>query len=242
MNKGGRGKHRGGRAPDGEKSQETIDGHAVSYVPRLVKCGKAGCKKCATADGGHGPYWYKVYRTAEGKVKTEYYGKQAPAAESAPPPAKTVKLSELIAEMLKQTDGIFTYYIAGSGTYRPVPDDAFVALEEGAGEEVFYEYRITQEDLQIAALIVNHDPNYIMLPGADMIDQYDMLEAFIETVEDDEIYDQLQLAYQAVDFFESYFEVLADKNLLQSWFKFRDDHYRNVALHWCRENNIGYSE
>jgi len=81
-----------------------------------------------------------------------------------------------------------------------------------------------------------------MLPGADMIDQYDMLEGFIETVEDDEIYDQLQLAYQAVDFFESYFEVLADKNLLQSWFKFRDDHYRNVALHWCREKNIGYSE
>lgn len=97
MNRGGRGKHRGGRAPDGEKSQELINGYAVSYVPRLVKCGKTNCKKCADPEGGHGPYWYKVYRTADGKVKTEYYGKQAPTEESAPPPPpkKAVQTNKL---------------------------------------------------------------------------------------------------------------------------------------------------
>jgi hypothetical protein len=78
MNRGGRGKHRGGRTADGDKSSETIDGYAVSYVPRLVKCGKPGCKKCQAPDGGHGPYWYKIYRTPEGKVRTKYYGKVAP--------------------------------------------------------------------------------------------------------------------------------------------------------------------
>ena len=244
MNRGGRGKHREGRSAGGDKSKETIDGYAVSYVPRLVKCNKPGCKKCRAPGGGHGPYWYKVYRTAEGKVKTKYYGKKAPAEEStpSPPPQKRVKLSELIAETLKQTDGIVTYYIAGRGTYRPVPEEAFIALEEGAGEEVFREYRITREDLQIAALIVNHDPNYIMLPDTEMIDQYEMLLAFIETIEIDEIYNQLQLAYEKADFFESYFVILAENNLLQGWFKFRDDHYRAVALHWCKKNKIDYYE
>ncbi len=82
MNRGGRGKHRGGRTADGDKSSETIDGYAVSYVPRLVKCGKPGCKKCQAPDGGHGPYWYKIYRTPDGKVRTKYYGKVAPEQEN----------------------------------------------------------------------------------------------------------------------------------------------------------------
>ncbi len=123
-----------------------------------------------------------------------------------------------------------------------MPEEAFVALDEGAGEEVFRYYRITKEDLEIAAAIDNNDPNYIILPDTDMIDQYAMLEAFIETVKDDAIYDQLQLAYKKIDFFESYFEILAAEKLLQSWFKFRDDHYREVALHWCRKHNLAWRE
>jgi hypothetical protein len=58
-----------------------------------------------------------------------------------------------------------------------------------------------------------------MLPGSDMIDQYDMLEVFIRTVKDEEIYDQLQ-----------------------DWFKFRDENYRNVALRFCRKHNLAWRE
>ena len=44
--KGGKGKHRGGRAIEGEAATEQIDGYAASYVQKRVKCGKPGCKKC----------------------------------------------------------------------------------------------------------------------------------------------------------------------------------------------------
>jgi len=81
MLKGGKGKHRGGKAADGGKSSEIIDGYAVSYVPRMVKCGKPGCKKCQAPGGGHGPYWYKIYRAADGKVKTKYFGKVKPVID-----------------------------------------------------------------------------------------------------------------------------------------------------------------
>jgi len=78
MLKGGKGKHRGGKAADGGKSSEIIDGYAVSYVPRMTRCGKPNCKKCQTPGGGHGPYWYKIYRTQTGKVVTKYCGKVKP--------------------------------------------------------------------------------------------------------------------------------------------------------------------
>ena len=76
--KGGKGKHRGGRAIKGDESTEQVDGYAASYVQKIVKCGKAGCKKCQAPGGGHGPYWYKIYRTVDGKVRTKYYGKVVP--------------------------------------------------------------------------------------------------------------------------------------------------------------------
>ncbi len=78
MGTGGRGKHRGGRDQTGEPSTELIDGHAASYVQRIVQCKNPRCKKCAEKNGGHGPYWYKIYRTPKGRVRTEYVGKVKP--------------------------------------------------------------------------------------------------------------------------------------------------------------------
>jgi hypothetical protein len=78
VERGGKGKHRGGRGQDGAESTEKRDGYAVSYVQRLIRCGKPNCNKCAAKEGGHGPYWYQVYRTPGGKVVTKYVGKVRP--------------------------------------------------------------------------------------------------------------------------------------------------------------------
>jgi hypothetical protein len=43
-----------------------------------VKCGKKGCKKCATGEL-HGPYWYLYRQKQSGKGRTsEYVGKVLP--------------------------------------------------------------------------------------------------------------------------------------------------------------------
>ena len=242
MNRGGRGKHRGGRTADGDKSNETIDGYAVSYVPRLVKCGKAGCKKCQAPDGGHGPYWYKVYRTADGKVKTKYHGKSDPDENkaTASPNKSAVKLDDLIAETVKQEDGYATYFARDKGTYRVIPDEAFFALDEGASEDELRRYRVKKRDFRIAAAVDMGDPNFVPLPAIDMVDQVVMLEAFMETVADEKISNSLRLAFMKCDSFENYYEILTENNLLQAWFSFRDDHYNNVALHWCEKYKIDY--
>lgn len=80
MVRGGKGKRRGQKLQDDRTVGETINGYAVSYVQRMVKCNKPLCKKCKQPGGGHGPYWYKIYRTANGKVKTKYHGKVEPDA------------------------------------------------------------------------------------------------------------------------------------------------------------------
>ena len=59
----------------GREVVETRKGGGKTYRLEKIKCGKANCK-CASGEL-HGPYWYAYYRV-NGKLKSEYIGKQLP--------------------------------------------------------------------------------------------------------------------------------------------------------------------
>lgn len=45
----------------------------MSVTQEYVKCGKSGCKKCASGLG-HGPYWYEYWREGD-RIRKRYLGK-----------------------------------------------------------------------------------------------------------------------------------------------------------------------
>ncbi len=49
----------------------------VTYRLESVKCGKPGCTRCP-----HGPYWYAYWRE-NGRTRSQYVGKDLPAARRA---------------------------------------------------------------------------------------------------------------------------------------------------------------
>lgn len=61
------------RAPGGRRVKYT-------YRSESVRCGKAACW-CAQATLGHGPYTYKYWREAGGRLRKQYVGK-APGVSS----------------------------------------------------------------------------------------------------------------------------------------------------------------
>ncbi len=155
---------------------------------------------------------------------------------------RPVYLNELISEMAIPSEDNYSFYVLDKGIYISISDDAFVAVDEGADKENAHLYRISKEELEIAAAIENDDPNYIGLPGYSIIDPEEMMQCFIETVESDELYDKLHQALLKLDSFASILDALIDNKLLNTWFAFRDEHYRNVALNWCKQNQIEYTE
>ena len=71
------------RGDDGHAGQPgDPDAGSVTYRLESVRCGKPGCVSCP-----HGPYWYAYYRE-DGKLKSRYIGKEAPASIEAPPLAE----------------------------------------------------------------------------------------------------------------------------------------------------------
>lgn len=82
--------------------------------------------------------------------------------------------------------------------------------------------------------------NCIGLPTKYYIDEYSMMEEFIETIEDARIYNQLQIAINGRGAFRRFKDTCINFDIIEDWYKFRDEKYKEIAIEWCNKNNIKF--
>ena len=82
----------------------------------------------------------------------------------------------------------------------------------------------------------------IMLPSKYEIHEYSMMEDFIETIDDVKLYNQLCIAITGPGSFRRFKDTCINFEIIEDWYKFRDKKYREIAINWCKENNIDYEE
>ena len=102
------------------------------------------------------------------------------------------------------------------------PDD----LEYGDDDENLYE--VMEKSIQ--------------LPSKYEINEYGMMQAFIEIIENDLIYNKLLSAINGRGAFRRFKDACIDLDIIDDWYKFRDEKYRKIAINWCKENNIKFKE
>ena len=81
---------------------------------------------------------------------------------------------------------------------------------------------------------------YIGLPTKFYIDEYNMMEEFIETIEDERLYNQLYIAINGSGAFRRFKDTCINYDIIDDWYKFRDEKYKELAIEWCEDNNIKY--
>lgn len=72
------------------------------------------------------------------------------------------------------------------------------------------------------------------------IDEYNMMVEFIETIEDERLYNQLYISINGKGAFRRFKDTCINYGIVDDWYKFRDDQYKNIAIEWCKKNNIKY--
>lgn len=82
--------------------------------------------------------------------------------------------------------------------------------------------------------------NSIELPTQYEINEYSMIEEFIETIEDVRVYNQLQIAINGRGAFRRFKDTCINFDIIEDWYKFRDEKYKEIAIEWCNDNNINY--
>ena len=131
-----------------------------------------------------------------------------------------IKLEKII-EGLEMVDNITDCY------YNQEKDDIFLS---NIGE-----YEDLSED-EIDELFEKS----IILPTQYEINEYQIMVDFIETIDNLEIKNNLQRLIYGKGAFRRFKDYCVEMNIIQEWYKYRDEQYKEIAIEWCKQNELEY--
>lgn len=131
-----------------------------------------------------------------------------------------VKLSDVIDALDFTNDEIEYYYNLDNGEIFMSNIGNFENLNEDELDELF--------------------EKSIMLPTRYEINEYKMMKDFIETIDDGRLQNQLYVALNGNGAFRRFKDTCINFNIINDWYKYRDECYRELAINWCKDNGIEF--
>lgn len=133
-----------------------------------------------------------------------------------------VNLSKIIEGLEMVNDGIDCYY-------NPKKDEIFLS---NIGE---------YEDLSEDELDELFEKS-IILPTQYEINEYQIMVDFIDTICNIDIKNNLHRLIQGKGAFRRFKDYCIEANIIQDWYNYREEKYKEIAINWCKENDLEYKE
>jgi hypothetical protein len=153
--------------------------------------------------------------------------------------AVQVKLKDIIEGLEFQADEWFSYLNTTTGEVVSVTTEELRAAEEEAPLEDFPAWQ--HEAIRIARDIVATD-HYLQLPDRFEIHEYSIMERFCLSVDDEDMRDDLCDAIRGRGAFRRFKDRMQLYGMAEEWYHYRDAALREIAVAWCEEHGIPYTE
>ncbi len=152
---------------------------------------------------------------------------------------KPVKLEDIIDGIEMQTDESSSYLNIKTGEVVIISDEESSAAEEDKPIDSFPEW---QHELINKAKEILQSNDYISLPSKFQVHEYRIMEKFCLSITDDQIRDILYYSIKGSGAFQRFKDNIYKYNLEEEWYKFRDEAIKRIAIEWCEDNGINYTE
>jgi len=153
--------------------------------------------------------------------------------------ALRVKLSDIIEGMDFQSDERSSYLNTTTGEVVSITDEELRAAENDEPLADFPEWQ--HDTIRIARDIVETD-HYLPLPDRFEIHEYHIMERFCLSVDDDDLRDDLCDALRGRGAFRRFKDSIQVYGIAEDWYRYRDAALREIAMAWCEEHGIPYTE
>ncbi len=90
-----------------------------------------------------------------------------------------------------------------------------------------------------ADLEANFD-KYIRLPTKYEINEYHIMEEFVWSLPEGKMQDELERAIHGRGAFRRFKDMVYDFGIEEKWFDYKAAAYKNIAVDWCKDNDIEY--
>lgn len=129
-----------------------------------------------------------------------------------------IKLSDIIAELDMMSSDARTYLHLKTGEFVVISD--YIDVEEEATD------------------IEENPENYILLPTQYEINEYRIIEAFVDNIDNDKTKAELHNAIRGRHAFRRFKDTIRCLNIESQWYNFKNNALRELAIEWCEENKI----
>jgi hypothetical protein len=151
-----------------------------------------------------------------------------------------VKLSDIIEGLESQSDESASFLNKKTSEVVLMTDYAMRAAEEN---EPLEEVPDWERDLvSIAKEILANTGEYIQLPTKYDIDEYSIMENFCMSLDKKEIGDILYDLISGSGAFRRFKDAVYKYRVEDEWLKYRDNAIKEIAIEWCRQNNIEFED
>ena len=82
----------------------------------------------------------------------------------------------------------------------------------------------------------------IILPTQYEINEYQIMVDFIDTINSLEIKNNLHRLIQGKGAFIRFKDYCFEVNIIQEWYNFKEQKYKDIAIEWCEQNELKYKE
>jgi hypothetical protein len=151
-----------------------------------------------------------------------------------------VKLSDIIEGLESQSDESSSFLDKRNGEVVLMTDYAMRAAEENEPFEDVPDWE--KELVSIAKEILADTGDYIQLPTKYDIDEYSIMENFCMSLERKEIGDILYDLISGSGAFRRFKDAAYKYGVEDEWYKYRDNAMKELAIEWCRQNDIEFEE
>lgn len=145
-----------------------------------------------------------------------------------------VKLDDIINEMDVPFEGSYSYLNKKTGEIVFLTSDDMRAAEE---DEPFDDLPDWQQESRMAAMdVVENEEDYIDIPARYDVNEYEIMESFCLTLKEE----ALLRAIKGKGAFRRFRDKIRDLGIEDQWYSYRNEWFKEIAIEWCRENQIDF--
>ena len=149
-----------------------------------------------------------------------------------------VKLDDIIDGLESQSDESRSFLNKKTGEVVLITDEELNAARENEPIEDFPDWQ--QDQVRIAKEIIAETGDYISLPTKFDINEYRVMERFCLSLDDPEMSDLLYSLIKGGGAFRRFKDAIHKYDIADEWNSYRNKALKEIAIEWCRENNIEF--
>ncbi len=151
-----------------------------------------------------------------------------------------VDIREVAGAIELQVEGNLALVDKIDGEIVHVSDEAIEDVEDEEDFSHLQEWE--REERHLAQHILENKTRYAQVPDCSDVDEYQLMESFIDSLQDNQSRNDLSKAIRGKGAFRRFKDQIVTQGVADQWYDYQSVYYRALAIEWCEENDIPYKE